>query len=222
MILMKLKKLVGDIRIDISNVKVGFKDKEVFNDLNRLIANISNNKVKKEDPIKRLEESISDLNQLRQEKSTVFQKKMIQVIQQLFNSLGLNKRLLPSFSKKEPDQLRLPDYVKMSYDRFYKRKNNIDNNKGLTTRIKVKSGKVIIIDTKDTADLMGSVSKNGITYDKVKTIFNDEIIKSTNIVALEKPSDNKTKLLKVLFDLGEVFTGRFYSVKIFDDKFEVV
>ena len=77
---MKLKKLVGDIRIDISNVKVGFKDKEVFNDLNRLIANISNNKVKKEDPIKRLEESISDLNQLRQEKSTVFQKKMIQVI----------------------------------------------------------------------------------------------------------------------------------------------
>ena len=59
MILMKLKKLVGDIRIDISNVKVGFKDKEVFNDLNRLIANISNKKVKKEDPIKRLEESIS-------------------------------------------------------------------------------------------------------------------------------------------------------------------
>ena len=31
-----------------------------------------------------------------------------------------------------------------------------------------------------------------------------------------------TKLLKVFFDLGEVFTGRFYSVKIFDDKYEVV
>ena len=74
------KKLVGDIRIDMSNVKVGYKDKEVFNDLNRLIANISNNKVKKEDPIKNLEKSRSDLNQLRQEKSTVFQKKMIQVV----------------------------------------------------------------------------------------------------------------------------------------------
>ena len=74
------KKLVGDIRIDMSNVKVGYKDKEVFNDLNRLIANISNNRVKKEDPIKNLEKSRSDLNQLRQEKSTVFQKKMIQVV----------------------------------------------------------------------------------------------------------------------------------------------
>ena len=74
------KKMVGDIRIDMSNVKVGYKDKEVFNDLNRLIANISNNKVKKEDPIKNLEKSRSDLNQLRQEKSTVFQKKMIQVV----------------------------------------------------------------------------------------------------------------------------------------------
>ena len=148
------KKLVGDIRIDMSNVKVGYKDKKVFNDLNRLITDISNNKVKKEDAIKRLEKSISDLNQLRQEKSTVFQNKMIQVVYQLFNSFGLKERLLPLFSKKQPDQLRLPDYVKVSYDRFYKIKNNIGNKKGLTTRIKDKLGKVIIIDTKDVADLI--------------------------------------------------------------------
>ena len=31
-----------------------------------------------------------------------------------------------------------------------------------------------------------------------------------------------TKLLKVFFFLGEVFTGRFYSITIFDDKYEVV
>ena len=49
---------------------------------------------------------------------------MIHVVYQLFNSFGLNKRLLPLFSEKEPDQLRLPDYVKMSY--------------GLTTSIKDK------------------------------------------------------------------------------------
>ena len=59
------------------------------------------------------------------------------------------------------------------------------------------------------------------SYNKLKTIFNDEIIKSANI-ALEKPSNNRTKLLKVFFDLGEVFTGRFYSIKIFDNKYEVV
>ena len=48
-----------------SNVKVGYKDKKDFSDLNRLITDITNNKVNKEDAIKRLEKSISDLNQLR-------------------------------------------------------------------------------------------------------------------------------------------------------------
>ena len=147
---------------------------------------------------------------------------MIQVVYQLFNSFGLNKRLLLLFSKKEPDQLRLPDYVKVSYDKFYKIKNNIDNTKSLTTRIKDKSGKAIIIDTKDAADLIDQITKNGITYNKVKMIFNDEISKSATIIALEKPNDNRTKLLNIFFDLGEVFTERFYSIKIFDDKYEVI
>ena len=71
---------------------------------------------------------------------------------------------------------------------------------------------------------MDQVSKNGITYNEVKTIFNDEIIKFAHIIALEKPSNNRTKLLrtKVFLYLGEVFTGRFYSIEIFDDKYEVV
>ena len=38
-----------------NNVKVGYKDKKGFNDLNRLITDIRNNKVKKENAIKRLE-----------------------------------------------------------------------------------------------------------------------------------------------------------------------
>ena len=92
--------------------------------------------------------------------------------------------MLPLFSQKEPDQLKLPHYVKVSCNRFYKIKNNIDNNKGLTTWIKGKSGKIILIDTKDAADLMDWVSKNKVTYDKVKSIFNDKIIKFANIVTL--------------------------------------
>ena len=59
---------------------------------------------------------------------------MIQVVYQLFNSFGLKKRVLPLFSEKVLDQLKLRDYVKVSYNRLYKIKNNIDNNKGLTTR----------------------------------------------------------------------------------------
>ena len=88
--------------------------------------------------------------------------------------------------------------------------------------IKDKSGKVIIIDTKDAADLIDQITKNRITNNKVKMIFNDEISKSATIIALEKPNNNRTKLLNVFFDLGEVFNKRFYSIKIFDDKYEVV
>ena len=76
----------------------------------------------------------------------------------------------------------------------------------MTTRIKDKSAKVIIIDTKDAADLIDRVLKNGIRYNKVKTIFTNKSIKSANIIALERLSD---KLLKAFFDLGEVFTVSF-------------
>ena len=89
------------------------------------------------------------------------------------------------------------------------------------TRIKGRSSKIIIIDTKYAADLIDLVSKNKITYDKVKLIFNDKILKSVNIVASEKPSENRTKLLKTFFDLGEVFTAKFSDLKILDDKNQV-
>ena len=36
MIFNEAKKFISDIRIDISNVKVGFGNKKFFNDLNRL------------------------------------------------------------------------------------------------------------------------------------------------------------------------------------------
>ena len=62
------KNLINDIRTDINNVEVSYKDKKVFNDLNKLITDISNNKVKKQNAIKRLKKSVSDLNQLRQKK----------------------------------------------------------------------------------------------------------------------------------------------------------
>ena len=51
------KNLINDIRTD-TNVEVSYKDKKVFNDLNRLITDISNNKVKKQNAIKRLKKSV--------------------------------------------------------------------------------------------------------------------------------------------------------------------
>ena len=117
--------------------------------------------------------------------------------------------MLSLFSEKEPNQLRLPYYVKVSDDRFYEIKNNINNNKSLATKIKDLPVKTINIGTKYAADLMDQVSKNETTYDEVKTIFHQKVIKSANINALEKLSDNRTKLLKTFLDWANVFAKKF-------------
>ena len=67
----KAKKLIDDIEVDMDKVKVSAEDKKVFNDLNKLINGINNNKVKKEDVIERLNKSISDLDQLKQKQNTI-------------------------------------------------------------------------------------------------------------------------------------------------------
>ena len=129
---------------------------------------------------------------------------MIQVVYQLFNLFVLNKKVLALFSEKEPDQSTLPDYVKESSNRFYEIKSNIDNNKGLMTRVKDTSGKIITIDVKDTSNLMYQISKNEITYDEVKMIFNNKISSAVDKIALTNPTNNKTKLLKIFFGMREV------------------
>ena len=129
---------------------------------------------------------------------------MIQVVYQLFNLFGLNKKVLASFSEKEPDQSTLPDFVKESSNRFYEIKSNIDNNKGLMTRVKDTSGKIITIDVKNTSNLMYQISKNEITYDEVKMIFNNKISSAVDKIALTNPANNKTKLLKIFFGMREV------------------
>ena len=61
------KRLIDNIRIDMDEHQVSKKVKKVFNDLNKLIIDISNNKIKEKDAVKRLEKNMSGLTQLRQE-----------------------------------------------------------------------------------------------------------------------------------------------------------
>ena len=53
-------KLIDDIRIETYKAQVNKGEKKAFNDLNRLIIDINNNKVKEEDAVERLNKSISD------------------------------------------------------------------------------------------------------------------------------------------------------------------
>ena len=63
-----------------NKVKASKEDKKVFNDLHRLINDINNNKVKKEDAVERFNKSISDLDQLKQKQIIAFQNKLIHVV----------------------------------------------------------------------------------------------------------------------------------------------
>ena len=68
----KAKRLVDDIRIDMNKFKARKDDKIFFDDLNILIIDINNNKIKKEESVERLNKSISDLDQLKQKQITAF------------------------------------------------------------------------------------------------------------------------------------------------------
>ena len=80
---------------------------------------------------------------------------------------------------------------------------------------------MIIIDTKYAANLMNLILKNKVKYDEAKRIFNDNIIESISSINFEKPSNNRTKLLRVFLDLREDFTGKVYRIKI-DDKYDII
>ena len=76
----KAKRLIDDIRIDINKARVSKEDKNIFYVLNRLITDISNNRVNKENALEILKNRMSDLRRVREKQKTVFQNKIIEVI----------------------------------------------------------------------------------------------------------------------------------------------
>ena len=76
-----------------NKVKASKEDKKVFNDLNKLIIDINNNKVKKEDAVERLNKSISDLDQLKQKKVLLFKIKWFKLFISFLIHLVLIKSL---------------------------------------------------------------------------------------------------------------------------------
>ena len=57
--------MIDDIGVNMNKVKASKEDKKVFNDMNKLIIDINNNKVKNEDAVERLNKIISDVNQIK-------------------------------------------------------------------------------------------------------------------------------------------------------------
>ena len=119
------KKLIDDVKVDMNKANVSKEDKKVFNYLNRLITDISNNRVEKENAVERLKKSLLGLDRLKQKQSTAFQNNMIQVVYQLFNSFGFHKEFEPLFSKKD---LQIPLRFKINKPEFKELTRDIYNN----------------------------------------------------------------------------------------------
>ena len=128
-------KLIEDIRGDTNNIKSN-GNKNVFNDLNELINNIKNNKTTKNSTIKKIKNIVSDLDQLREKESTVFQNKIIDVVYYLFNSLGTSSK---------QGRLMLPNWVEISEKRFKEILSTVTKAKNEALRANV-DGKEIILD----------------------------------------------------------------------------
>ena len=60
--------------------KLDKEDKKVLNSLNKLIIDISNNKIEEKGAVERLEKGISDLERLGKKQKTDFQNKMVHVV----------------------------------------------------------------------------------------------------------------------------------------------
>ena len=91
--------MIDGIEVDMNKVKVSNEDKKVFNYLNKLIIDINNNKVKKEDAVERLNKSISDLDQLKQKQKLFFDIKWFKLFISYLINLVLIKSLYHCLAK---------------------------------------------------------------------------------------------------------------------------
>ena len=103
--------MIEDISADTNNVKSSSGDKNVFNNLDELINDIKNKETTRKNTIEKRKNIVSDLDQQRQKKNTVFQNKMIDIVYYLFNFFGKSSK---------SDRLILPKWVKLSGERFHK------------------------------------------------------------------------------------------------------
>ena len=79
-----------------------------------------------------MRKSVSELDQPKQQQSTILQNKMGQVVYQLFNSFGFNKEFAPLFNKKESEQteekMQIPSWFRIYKSEFDELTSNIYNN----------------------------------------------------------------------------------------------
>ena len=195
-----------------NKVKVSNEDKKVFNYLNKLIIDINNNKVKKEDAIERLNKSISDLDQLKQNQKTIFRNKMAQVVYQLFNSFVLNEQFAPLFSQIKSEQseekMQIPLWFKINKPDFDELTSNIYDNQN-NKDFKITTNKKTY-DLKNAKKFWTKITKSKISKNEAKNLYKELIQKYFDALKREKSnSTKKNNILEIFGNINAIFTGTY-------------
>ena len=195
-----------------NKVKVSNEDKKVFNYLNKLIIDINNNKVKKEDAIERLNKSISDLDQLKQKQKTIFRNKMAQVVYQLFNSFVLNEQFAPLFSQIKSEQseekMQIPLWFKINKPDFDELTSNIYDNQN-NKDFKITTNKKTY-DLKNAKKFWTKITKSKISKNEAKNLYKELIQKYFDALKREKSnSTKKNNILEIFGNINAIFTGTY-------------
>ena len=184
-------KLIEDIRTDTNNVKSN-GNKKVSNDLNELINNIKNSKTTRKSTIKKIRNIASDLDQLGEKESTLFQNKMIDVVYYLFNSLGISSK---------PNRLMLPKWVKVSEERFNEILSTVTKakNEGLRTNV---DGREITLD--NTEILLKDLGIGTLDGNEFKREYNNIVSDVNAIINKLTITRNQEKMVKIMSLLKEI------------------
>ena len=157
-----------------------------------MINEIKNKKTTKENSIKKIKNTVSDLDQQRQKENTAFQNKMIDVVYYLFNSLG---------KSSQPGRLILPKWVKVSEKRFNETLSTVTKTRNEGFRISV-DGREIALD--NTESLLKNLGNGILDKHEFKREYNN--IANDIEVILNMPiiTRNQGKMVKIISLLKEI------------------
>ena len=134
-----------------------------------------------------------------------------------YKSEGEKQQTSKKADKKseQPDELRLPEWIKVDKQRLDVIKKKAQNAKKSNLQVRPKGSKVININ--ESNKLLFGIENGQITYEealkRIKNICND----INKIINMQSLNLNQINLLNILFMLNEIFTGESESVEVNKD-----
>ena len=146
----------------------------------------------KKSTINKIRNTVSDLDQLREKESTVFQNKMIDVVYYLFNSLAISSK---------PGRLMLPKWINISEKRFNEILSTVTKakNEGLRTYV---DRREITLD--NTESLLKDLSNGLEDGHEFKNRYNDIVNDVEIILKAPRLTRSQNKMLEILSLLKEI------------------